>query len=263
MENYLFNIGIVKIGTDVITDRETGTLRHDVICSIAKQIATMRKFVRHIILVTSGAVAAGRKEMEGIQIPASHDQDALLQLEAAMGQPLLHGAYETAFHDNNMRAIQVLLTKADFTRKDFQGLFHLALQIPEVVPIVNENDAVCTDEISGKFTDNDQLACHLAEMVRPDFVAFLTSTDGVLADIHDSESTISLLRADDEIPASVTDNSNGNGRGGMRRKIQNLQSLARKGILGFILEGGDSDVLPKALRGEPVGTLIYPERMVH
>lgn len=258
MEDYLFNTAIVKIGTDVITDEKTGALRYDVIHSIVGQIAIMRRFVRHIILVTSGAVAAGRKEMKGIHIPASHDKNALLQLEASVGQPLLLSGFEAELREKGLRAMQVLLTVSDFTRKDFQGLLHLSSQIPEVIPIVNENDAICTDEISGKFTDNDELARYLAEMVHPDFVAFLTRTNGVL---DDEAGTIPMIRAYDEIPSSVTDDSNGNTRGGMRRKIRNLQSMVRKGALGFILAGGESDVLLKALRGEPVGTVIFPDRV--
>lgn len=256
MNTFRYNIGVVKIGTEVVTNRDTGNIERNVIEHLVDQIADIRSEVNHVIVVTSGAVALGRADMRGAKDFSIPDEAAmspedlldLKRLYASVGQPILHRTYADALRIHGLRAPQVLLKKPDELRNIFGG----ALNLRSLVPIINENDAIASDQF---FSDNDDLAQHVAEIVRADFVCFLTSVNGLRRDMHDPNSIIHAVAPDDEMWRTfVEETTSKNGKGGMPSKCERAQSLARQGIWAHIADGRQEDVLQRILGGEAIGT---------
>jgi glutamate 5-kinase len=227
---------------------------------VAKQVATQLKAGRKVVLVSSGAVALGRVRLGLTDRPK---KVSLLQAAAATGQSLLMRAYEDAFAPLGIHVAQVLLTHDVVTDRD--RYLHARQAIDEllklgVVPIINENDTVATEEI--RFGDNDNLSATVVNLVGADLLVILTDVDG-LYDRPPSEAGEASPRLYDvvesigaEIERAAQGSTSAFGRGGMTTKLQAAQAAARCGASTVLCNGNAKDVLLRVAAGERVGTLV-------
>ena len=249
---------VVKVGSALVTNNGAG-LALDFIANCARQIAQLHQAGREVLLVSSGAIAAGMQRLGWSTRPhAMHD----LQAAAAVGQMGLAQAYETTFAEHSLKAAQILLTHEDLAdrkrylnaRSTLQALLGYA-----VVPIINENDTVVTDEI--KFGDNDTLGALVANLVEADALIILTDQKGLYtADPRQvaSATLIAQGRADDRSYEAMAGGAgSGIGKGGMITKVRAAQRAARSGAHTLIVSGRETDALLRAANGEAIGTLLF------
>jgi glutamate 5-kinase len=249
---------VVKVGSALVTNNGAG-LAHDFIADCARQIASLHQSGQAVVLVSSGAIAAGMQRLGWTARPhVMHE----LQAAAAVGQMGLAQAYESSFTAHGLKTAQVLLTHedlADRTRYLNARSTLIALLDLGVVPIINENDTVVTDEI--KFGDNDTLGALVANLVDADALVILTDQQGLYSADPRRDPTATLIsegRADDlRYEAMAGGAGSGISRGGMITKIRAAQRAARSGADTLIASGRETDVLLRLVHGEPVGTLLY------
>jgi glutamate 5-kinase len=249
---------VVKVGSALVTNNGAG-LAHEFIADCARQIALLHEEGREVLLVSSGAIAAGMQRLGWSARPhAMHD----LQAAAAVGQMGLAQAYESTFAQHSLKAAQILLTHEDLAdrkrylnaRSTLQALLGYA-----VVPIINENDTVVTDEI--KFGDNDTLGALVANLVEAEALIILTDQKGLYTADPRQDATATLIaegRADDRSYEAMAGGAgSGISKGGMITKVRAAQRAARSGAHTLIVSGREDDALLRAARGEPIGTLLY------
>ncbi|MBP9800123.1 MAG: glutamate 5-kinase [Sterolibacterium sp.] len=249
---------VVKVGSALVTNNGAG-LALDAIAEWARQMAILLAEGRQVILVSSGAIAAGMQRLGWRERPhAMHE----LQAAAAVGQMGLAQAYETHFARHGLKTAQILLTHedlADRTRYLNARSTLLTLLALGVVPIINENDTVVTDEI--KFGDNDTLGALVANLVEASALVILTDQQGLYSADPRKDPAASLIaegRAEDTAYEAMAGGAgSGISRGGMITKVRAAQRAARSGADTLIASGHEADVLPRLLRGEPLGTLLY------
>jgi glutamate 5-kinase len=248
---------IIKIGSNVITDND-GFLNKEVMLSIVKQIVELKKLKIEVVLVSSGAVAAGRSRLDSITIKEEKLQKR--QLLAAVGQVRLMEVYSELFQNYGYYTAQVLATKEDFRdrqhylcmRECFITLLH-----DNIIPIVNENDVIAVSELM--FTDNDELAGFIASMLDVNKLFILTSVDGLFDKNpnDDSAKLIEKIEAGSEkldryaMPRSQKSIF---GRGGMHTKCKIASHLSSLGITTHIANGKKSNVIIDLINGKSVGT---------
>lgn len=243
---------VVKIGTSVLTggaDHLDTAYLHDV----AAEIARLTEAGRRVVLVSSGAVGAGLGVLGMERRPEDLGQ---LQAAAAAGQPELIRLWRDAFAVRGVRVAQVLVGRSDFDARDrFLNIRNCITALLErgVVPIVNENDAVATEEIA--LGDNDVLASKVAHAAHASALVILTSADGVL-DI-DGRVIERVTGADDLVPF-VRSEMTGQGRGGMSTKLDAARDATRAGIVTVIGPGRPASSLRAITDGETIGTLVAP-----
>lgn len=250
---------VVKIGSALLTNDGQG-LDTERISGWAKQMAQLKQAGIEIVLVSSGAVAAG---MTRLGWTARPDTMELLQAAAAVGQTKLVQTYEDLFQQSALHTAQILLTHEDLSdRKRYlnaRNTLRALLAMP-VIPIVNENDTVTTDEI--RFGDNDTLGALVANLVEADALILLTDQDGLYdADPrHNPDAQIiSQANATDPKLVSVAGGGGKLGRGGMATKVRAAQLAARSGAVTVIAGGRIDDVLLRLRQGETIGTLLEPD----
>ncbi len=249
---------VVKVGSALVTNNGTG-LSYEFIDDCARQISGLRANGKQVLLVSSGAIAAGMQRLGWSSRPqAMHD----LQAAAAVGQMGLAQAYDTTFARHGLKCAQILLTHddlADRTRYLNAKSTLLTLLDLGVVPVINENDTVVTDEI--KFGDNDTLGALVANLVEADALVILTDQQGLYtADprIDPTATLVSEGRADDKsFEAMAGGAGSGISRGGMITKIRAAQRSCRSGAHTLIVSGREPDSLTRAAGGEALGTLLY------
>ena len=249
---------VVKVGSALVTNNGAG-LAHEFIADCARQIATLHEEGREVLLVSSGAIAAGMQRLGWKARPqAMHD----LQAAAAVGQMGLAQAYETTFVQHGLKAAQILLTHEDLSDRarylNARNTLHALLGYG-VVPIINENDTVVTDEI--KFGDNDTLGALVANLVEADALVILTDQHGLYTADPRQDATATLIgegRADDRQYESMAGGAgSGISKGGMITKVRAAQRAARSGAHTLIVSGREADALLRAAGGEAIGTLLY------
>ncbi len=251
---------VIKVGSALVTNNGEG-LDTAAINEWAKQIAELRTRGREVVLVSSGAIACGMQRLGWKKRPSAvHD----LQACAAVGQMGLVQVYETAFSGYGLHTAQVLLTHEDLAdrkrylnaRSTLTTLLGLG-----VVPIINENDTVITDEI--KFGDNDTLVALVANLFDADCLIILTDQQGLFtADPRkDPAATlISEARAGDPALEGMAGGAGTQfGKGGMITKVIAAKRAATSGAHTVIASGREQNVMPRLARGEPVGTLLVSE----
>ncbi len=249
---------IIKAGTSSLTD-EDSKLDVGKIAKLVAEVMSQKRLGRTVILVSSGAIGAGMGKMGMRKRPETMPQ---LQAAAAVGQGLLMQTYEFFFSNYEQPVAQLLLTKNDFTNPErYQNLRMTLKALLEwgVVPIVNENDTVATEEI--KVGDNDTLAAHLALGIDAELLVILTDVDGLYTgNPRESQENV-LVRVVKEITDEVESwaSKAGTGFGGMYTKVQAAKRLAENGIYTVIVNGAESDAIKKAMNGT-VGTLFLPRR---
>ena len=245
---------VVKVGSSLLTT-EAGGLDVARIRGIAAQIAVARAEGREIVLVSSGAIAAGMGRLGWKRRPTDMSD---LQVAAAVGQMGLIEAYEEAFAGGGLHAAQALLTAEDMAHRTLYLNARAALRQMlkrNVIPVVNENDVIATQEIS--FGDNDHLAAQLANLLEADALVMLTDAPGLCRDPAGKD-VVSEGKAND---LSLRDfifskPGGGPGSGGMSSKLSAAQTAARSGAHSLIVDGRVADALTRTLAGDAPGTLL-------
>ncbi len=247
---------VVKIGSALLTDNGCG-LKHDLLDNWVSQITELNKRGIEIVIVSSGAVAEGVSRLGWKTRPnVVHE----LQAAAAVGQMGLIQAYEVCFQKYDKHTAQILLTHDDIANRarylNARTSLNTLLKLG-VVPIVNENDTVATDEI--RFGDNDTLAGLVANLIDAELLVLLTDQKGLYtADpcIDDSAELIEQAEACDKSLESYAGEGGSLGRGGMRTKLKAAVVAVKSGTQTVIASGSDESILLKISNGESVGTLL-------
>ena len=252
---------VVKVGSSLVTNVGRG-IDHDAVARWAGEIARLAEAGKAIVLVSSGAIAEGMQRLGWSTRPrAIHD----LQAAAAVGQMGLVQAYERAFARHALRTAQVLLTHDDLSdrRRYLNARTTLTTLIAlRVIPIINENDTVTTDEI--RFGDNDTLGALVTNLIEADLLVLLTDQPGLFsADPrrHPAATLVRTARAGDPALEAMAGGAGSDiGRGGMLTKVLAAKRAARSGASTIIACGREADVLTRLARGEPLGTTLTAER---
>ncbi len=256
---------VVKVGTNLLsTDEGIDTSRIDDLCS---QIASMRDKGYQVLLVTSGAIGLGAKEIKHrnrvVHIP-------MRQACAAIGQPILMEHYRESFRKHSIICSQVLLTRNDLNnRKTYNNLRNsvstlLALGI---IPVFNENDVISTAEIGSAFGDNDRMSAMVASKIDADLLILLTDIDGLYTGNPKTDPDAVLLKEIDKVDQTIMGYARGAGStfstGGMKTKLLAAQiaSLAYCGTV--IASGYERNILSRIVSGEDVGSYIHPGRKLN
>jgi glutamate 5-kinase len=250
---------VMKIGSALLTDEGRG-LDREAIAGWVGQMAALRRAGLNIVLVSSGAVAEGMTRLGWQQRPSAISR---LQAAAAVGQMGLVQAYESCFQEYDIHTAQILLDHDDLSNRNRYLNARSALKELldlGVVPVVNENDTVVTDEI--RFGDNDTLAALVANLIDADGLLILTDQDGLFdADprINKDAKLIGEIKAQDGMLDEVAGGSRSElGLGGMITKVRAARLAARSGTTTVIASGRKENVLQAVLAGEEIGTVILP-----
>ena len=253
---------VAKLGTNLLTGG-TGQLDHDIMSKLVIQVAELHRQGLELLIVSSGAIAAGRhklgltKELKGIPYR---------QVLASVGQSRLMNAYEQLFGKHDITVAQALLAKADLA--DRAGYLNarntlLALLELRVLCIVNENDVVAVDEIQeAKFGDNDNLSAMVANLVDADLLIMLTDTAGLYTADPQQNPDARLIPQveviDAEMERLAVDTHSRMGTGGMATKIEAAKLATASGITVVIADGNEPDVILRLAAGEAIGTRFLP-----
>jgi glutamate 5-kinase len=251
---------VIKIGSAVLAGSGEG-LDQKRIEHLAAEIASVTDQKREVIIVSSGAIAAGLaklgiKRTKGMPLP-------LKQAAAAIGQSGLMWMYERTFGDHGRKVAQVLLTREDLANRtrflNARNTMHTLLE-HGVIPVINENDTVAVDEI--RFGDNDNLSGMVVHAADADLLVILSDIDGLYtADprIHDHARFIPLVeKITLEMERGAGDARTGVGTGGMRSKIMTAKKVGAYGVPMVIINGRKDGVLRSLFAGEEIGTLFLP-----
>jgi len=250
---------VIKIGSALLTGDGDG-LRREILSPWVDQMSALRRSGADLVLVSSGAVAEGMSRMGWQRRPKTLHG---LQATAAIGQMGLIRAYEDCFSKRGLHTAQVLLTRDDLddrarylnARSTLQTLLSLG-----VIPVVNENDTVATDEL--RFGDNDTLAALVANLIEADMLVLLTDQDGMFdrdPRFDSAAKLISETRIDNpQLDAVAGGSVTGLGTGGMVTKVRAARLAARSGTPTIIAPGRCMDVIGRIRAGESVGTLFLP-----
>lgn len=248
---------VVKVGSSLVTNDGQG-LDEAAIGEWCRQIAHLAAEKRELIMVSSGAIAEGMKRLGWKARPqAVHE----LQAAAAVGQMGLVQMYETKLREHGLRSAQVLLTHSDLSdRERYLNARTTLLSLLKlgVLPVINENDTVVTDEI--KFGDNDTLGALVANLVEADALVILTDQKGLFKSDPRQNPAAEFVHAamagDPELERMAGGAGTGIGRGGMLTKILAAKRAASSGASTVIAWGREPDALVRLVRGEAIGTLL-------
>ncbi|WP_233270291.1 glutamate 5-kinase [Chachezhania sediminis] len=244
---------VVKIGSALLVDRDTGALRRDWLQSLADDVAALRRAGCDVVLVSSGSIALGRGVL-GLPMTALALEQS--QAAAAVGQIRLARAYEEALDRHGITAAQVLVTLEDSadrrrylnTRATLEMLLSLG-----TVPIVNENDTVATDEI--RYGDNDRLAAQMAVTVGADRLILLSDVDGLYTANPAQDPTARRFDVIDQITPDIEamagDAGSGLSKGGMKTKVMAARTATAAGCAMAICKGADMNPLKRLEDGAP------------
>jgi glutamate 5-kinase len=248
---------VVKIGSTLLTNAGAG-LDRDAIAGWAAQIAALRASGIEVLLVSSGAIAEGMQRLGWAKRPQAVNE---LQAAAAVGQMGLVQIYETCFAAHGIRTAQVLLTNSDLGDRDryLNARSTLATLLSlGVVPVINENDTVVTDEI--RFGDNDTLGALVTNLVEADALVILTDQPGLYTADPRKDKAATLVneaRAGDAgLEAMAGGTGTQFGSGGMITKVLAAKRAARSGAFTVIASGRDANVLTRLADGESIGTRL-------
>ena len=251
---------VVKVGSSLVTNDGRG-LDEAAIGEWCRQLSQLVRGGREVIMVSSGAIAEGMKRLGWRNRPNEIHE---LQAAAAVGQMGLAQMYETKLRENGLGSAQVLLTHADLAdRERYLNARSTLLTLLKlgVVPVINENDTVVTDEI--KFGDNDTLGALVANLVEADALVILTDQKGVFtADPRRDPGAVFVHEAkagDPALEAMAGGAGSSLGRGGMITKILAAKRAAGSGASTVIAWGREPDVLLRLTQGEAIGTLLVAQ----
>jgi glutamate 5-kinase len=246
---------VVKVGTNVLTNRDNRILQ-PVLRELVRQIAVLYEEDIMVILVSSGSAMAGMEILGDTQIK---DKSVRRQVYSAVGQPRMMRHYYSLFHDYGMRCAQVLATKRDFAigkhRVNMINCYE-GLLSEGIVPIANEDDAVSLT--MSMFSDNDELASLVAELVDADRLIILSDTEGLFTGHPDDADSVKIneVRTNQNVEQYVraSNKKEGEGRGGMASKLKIAKGTANKNIPTYIANGKRENVIIDILNNKKVGT---------
>lgn len=251
---------VVKIGSNILTDKKGG-LNQKRIYSIAKDISDVCNAGYEVVVVSSGAVAAGMRKLGLKERPKDI---RLKQAAAAVGQSSLMWAYEKSFSDFNKKVAQVLLTREDFSER---GRYLnskntlITLLSYGIIPIINENDTVATDEI--KFGDNDQLAALVSGLIDAERLIILSDVKGLYSSDPRNNPDAKIISFVDKVTPELETKAGGSGSavgtGGMYSKILAAKKAVSYGIRVNIISGRKKGLISSLLNGVHQGTEFRPQ----
>jgi len=253
---------VVKVGSSLVTNEGQG-LDHAALARWAEQIAELKRRKKDVVLVSSGAVAEGMQRLGWKRRPnALHE----LQAAAAVGQMGLVEAYESCFRKHDLHTAQILLTHEDLAdRKRYlnaRSTLRTLLDLG-VIPVINENDTVATDEI--RFGDNDTLAALVTNLIEADALVILTDQPGLYTKDPRRHADAELVREARAGDASLEKMAGGVGShigsGGMLTKVLAARRAARSGAATIIASGREANVLVRLASGEAIGTQLNAETL--
>ena len=248
---------VVKVGSSLVTTQGRG-LDTEAIARWAAQIAQLVASGRRVVLVSSGAIAEGMQRLGWTRRPQTMHE---LQAAAAVGQMGLVECYESCFRSHGLHTAQLLLTHADLADRqrylNARATLRTLLEL-RVIPVINENDTVVTDEI--KFGDNDTLGALVTNLIEADALVILTDQAGLFDADPRRNPDAQLVREADALDARLESMAGGTGsalaKGGMLTKIQAARRAARSGAHTVIASGREPDVLVRLSQGERIGSLL-------
>jgi glutamate 5-kinase len=252
---------VIKIGTNTLST-DTG-VNSNYIKALAQQVAQLVETDRQILLVSSGAIGMGARQLK-LSGPVTDMK--LRQACASIGQPLLMHEYHNAFADVGLVVSQVLLTAEVLNKRKtylnlrnaIESLFRLG-----VIPIINENDCVSTDEIGTAFGDNDKLSALVASKIDADLLIMLSDIDALYDKDprrYDDAKPMRVVEAiTDEIIKAAGKRGSAHSTGGMKTKLKAAQIAATASCRMVLANGKEPDVIGKIIAGEDVGTLFLPQ----
>ena len=251
---------VIKIGSALLT-REGEGLDRDRIRWLTGEIAYLRAQGKEVVLVTSGSVAAGMQQLGWTERPHALHQ---LQSAASVGQMGLIQAYATECKKHDIHTAQILLTHSDLSDRgrylNARSVLHSLLELG-VLPVVNENDTIATEEI--RFGDNDTLAAMTANLVEAEVLVILTDQDGLFDSDPRSNPDARMIAASAASNPALDDmageGTGSLGRGGMATKLLAARRAARSGAVTVILSGKEADNLRHLASGIGIGTLLWPD----
>tara|TARA_B100001079_G_scaffold239507_1_gene223791 strand:+ start:4497 stop:5624 length:1128 start_codon:yes stop_codon:yes gene_type:complete len=256
---------VLKFGSNLITTNNT-ILNYKVIDNLVSQIAKI--FEEHeIVLVTSGAVAAGLQYISSESTTKILKKNSVVQKQilASVGQPILMKAYEESFDKYSISVSQALLARGDFeNRNGYLNIRNTLLELLQIgiLPIINENDVVATEELN-RYGDNDRLSAMVANAVDADILILLGTIDGLYTkdpNINNDAKKIEIVeKVDPKIISYAKGPVDKVGTGGMISKIQAANIATKSGISMYIASGLQNQVIQRIINDETVGTKFLPE----
>ena len=251
---------VIKVGSALLTNDGLG-LDPLVMKTLTRQLASLHSLGHEVVLVSSGAIAAG---LVRLNLPERPREIHLSQAAAAVGQSALVRAYEDCLAPHGVMTAQILLSHADVRARDrylnARSTLNTLLGMG-VLPIINENDTVVTDEI--RLGDNDTLAALVANLVDAEALLILTDQDGLMdRDPRQDKDAKLIVSADVHEPDldAIAGEGSALGRGGMATKLSAARLAARSGTSTIIANGRLPDVISKVVEGELVGTFLHTNR---
>lgn len=248
---------VIKVGSSSITHEKTGNIDYNKLEKLVRIITDIHNSGKEVVLVSSGAIAVGR---QAIGLQTKPRTISCKQACAAIGQAALMTVYQKLFSEYNQPCAQILLTKYTLMHDDsyrnacntFDELFQMG-----VVPIVNENDTVSTNEI--EIGDNDTLSAYVTAMIKGDLLILMSDIDGLYTDDPHKNSKAEFIEVVDDI-SSVSAMAKGSassiGTGGMQTKLHAAKIATKTGADMVITNGESVDNIRKILEGENIGTLF-------
>lgn len=266
MQDYIAekNKIVIKIGSSSLTHEETGHLNLAKLEKLVRTITDLKNQGKQIILVSSGAIAVGTKAV-GLNETKTLSQK---QACAAIGQAVLMMIYQKLFREYNQIAAQVLLTKdimeCNIRRENALNTFNELLNL-DIIPIVNENDTVSTEEI--EFGDNDTLSAIVASLVKADLLILLSDIDGLYTDNPKENKEAKLIKVVDIIDESLLNMAKGAGSsigtGGMITKLEAAKIATKTGTDMVIANADNINNIYKIIEGKQIGTLFLANKINH
>ena len=252
---------IIKLGTSTLTGG-TSRISTPQLIELVRQCSTLHSEGRQVVVTSSGAMAAGREALEFPELPKFVPAKQML---SAVGQPRLMALYSELFSYYGKTVAQVLLTRSDLSdRRRYLNARNTleALLAHGIIPVINENDTVATEEI--RLGDNDNLSALAANLIEADLLILLTDQDGLLTGDPRRNEGVKLVKevTGADIPDTLWQVAGGSktslGTGGMMTKLHAADLARRSGTKVIIARGSDSDILLRIVNGEKIGTTLEP-----
>jgi glutamate 5-kinase len=254
---------VIKIGTNTLA-KSDGTIDSAYIRRIASQIAKLLKQDKQVVLVSSGAIGMGAAELELAQ---KVNDMKMRQACAAIGQPVLMHEYHRAFKKFGVTSAQVLLTAEVLNnRKTYLNLRNSVEKLLAlgVLPIINENDSVSTEEIGSAFGDNDKLSALVASKIDADLLIMLSDIDAFYdkdpRKNKDAQPIDAVFEITDKLIKQAGARGSKHATGGMKTKIEAAKIASSAGTRMIIANGREKNILPRIMTGVPIGTIFMPKR---
>jgi glutamate 5-kinase len=256
---------VVKIGSASITHPQTGNLNLDKLEKLVRILTDLRNQDKEVVLVSSGAIAVGKTAIGLSQRP---NQRSIKQACAAVGQARLMMVYQKLFSEYNQMTAQILMTKYtminDISRANARNTFDELLKLG-VIPVVNENDTVSTDELDElDFGDNDTLSAIVTALIQGDLLILLSDIDGLYTDDPHKNKAAKLISCvdtiDDNLCHMAKPSTNSLGTGGMTTKVSAAKIATASGADMVITNGNNVHNINNVIDGKEVGTLFLANK---